>query len=368
MKNTRTLISSSIVSFVIVTLGLFMLCMSRAPQVNYDEPLIDGGGVASDSVQVSDEDFLKLLDEASGDNSQTDDTQQLEEDNSNVGDDSQLSDIWNEGTGENTAPDQSSESGDEGMAEILRLLDVGDDSGDLSASGQDDGGQQFAAKEYGESGGSSENASPSANSANDLAEEIDRLEGVLSDRSSEIQSLQTEIDDYNKKIAEFETDVSSPTASNTIQKASYQETSASEEAESEAYETQSSAPSFSSDDFEANYNSVMELCRSHQYAQAIDGFYALLQQNSHHDLADNCQYWLGECYYARGDYFQAVVEFNKVLAFESPDKKDDAQLMLGLAFMKIGETNMARSELDWLLSCYDASEYINKANFYLDKL
>ncbi|MFZ5516551.1 MAG: tetratricopeptide repeat protein [Candidatus Zhuqueibacterota bacterium] len=364
MKNTRTLISSSIVSFVIVTLGLFMLCMSRAPHVNYDEPLIDGGGVASDSVQVSDEDFLKLLDEASGDNSQPDDNQQLAEDNSNSGDDSQFSDIWNEGTGENTATEQSPESGDEGMAEILRLLEIGDDAGNTSAG--EDGGQKLTATEYGESGGSSENASLSSNSADQLTEEIDRLEGVLADRSTEIQSLQTEIDDYNKKIAEFDSDVSSSAASNTIQKASYQETSASEESETREYETHS--PSFSSDDFETNYNSVMELCLSRQYPQAIDGFYALLQQNPHHDLADNCQYWLGECYYARGDYFQAVAEFNKVLAFESPDKQDDAQLMLGLAFMKIGERNMARSELDWLLSCYDASEYVNKANFYLERL
>lgn len=366
MKNTRTLISSSIVSFIIVTLGLFMLCMSRAPEINYDEPLIEGGGVEFDSVDVNDADFLKLLEDANAEGASTENDQIMGENNGGVGDDNPFADILNDDTGESNSFDQSSESGDEGMAEILRLLEIDDTGGSNSNPSSDDGFQQLAVTEYGESSGGAEQSELSAGAVDDLSEEIDRLEGVLTNRSSQIESLQVAINDYDQKIANFDSEIDSPNAGATVQKTSYYETSPSEESDAGEYETQT--PAFSSDDFELNYNSVLELSQSHQYQQAIDGFFALLQQNPRHHLADNCQYWIGQCYYAKGNYFQAVVEFNKVFAFESPDKKDDAQLMLGLAFMKIGESNIARTELDWLVSCYDASEYINKATYYLAKL
>ena len=368
MKNTRTLISSSIVSFIIVTLGMFMLCMSRAPEINYDEPLIEGGGVEFDSVDVNDEDFLKLLNEANAEGSLTEDDQQLGANNEDVGNDDLFSDILNEDIGESNSFDQSSESGDEGMEEILRLLELGDDGSSSSNafSNQDDGMQELAATEFGESSGQSEQANISASPANDLSEEISRLEGVLSNRSSQIESLQVAINEYDQEIADFDSEFNSPYATTPVQKTSYYETSPSEESESGDFEAQTTT--FSSDDFELNYDGVLELCHNHQFQLAIDGFSALLQQNPRHHLADNCQYWIGECYYAQGKYFQAVAEFNKIFAFESPDKKDDAQLMLGLAFMRIGEANIARSELDWLVSCYDASEYLNKANYYLERL
>lgn len=368
MKNTRTLISSSIVSFIIVTLGLFMLCMSRAPEINYDEPLIEGGGVEFDSVDVNDADFLKLLEEANAEVPSSDDDQLMGENSENVDDDNPFADILNEDSGEGSNFEQSSESGDEGMAEILRLLELEDDgSGSTDEFSTDNSEmQEFAATEYGESAGGAEQAEFSAGAVDELSEEINRLEGVLSSRSSQIESLQVAINEYDQKIEEFDTALDYPNATNNVQKAGYFETSSAEESAAGEYET--GEPAFQSDDFELNYNTFLELSHNHQYQQAIDGFFALLQQNPRHHLADNCQYWIAQCYYSQGDYFQAVVEFNKLFAFESPDKKDDAQLMLGLAFMKIGESNIARTELDWLVSCYDASEYLNKAHYYLAKL
>ncbi len=61
MKNTRTLISSSLVSLIIVLLGMFMLCMSQAPRISFDEPLVEGGGVASDSVNSEDQELINML-------------------------------------------------------------------------------------------------------------------------------------------------------------------------------------------------------------------------------------------------------------------------------------------------------------------
>jgi len=109
----------------------------------------------------------------------------------------------------------------------------------------------------------------------------------------------------------------------------------------------------------------LSLFQNHQYDQAIDAFFQLLQQDPRHSLADNCQYWLGECRFAQGKYYHAVAEFNKVFAYDVPDKQDDAQLMLGLAYLKLGEMSSARTEFDWLVSCYASSEYVNTAHRYL---
>jgi TolA-binding protein len=93
-----------------------------------------------------------------------------------------------------------------------------------------------------------------------------------------------------------------------------------------------------------------------------------VEKNSKNALADNCQYWIGESRFAQGKFYQAIAEFTKVFAFEDGDKQDDAQLMLGMAFMKLGDINSARVEFDWLVSCYSSSEYGKQAGAYLGQL
>jgi TolA-binding protein len=123
----------------------------------------------------------------------------------------------------------------------------------------------------------------------------------------------------------------------------------------------------------AMYNSEYGLA----YQDALDDFYVrrfdsairklqgLLRSNDKNELADNCQYWIGECYYAMGRYYEAVAEFQKVYAFARSNKTPDAQLMIGLAFLKTGEKDMARAELNMLLSFDPQSASAKKAQRYL---
>jgi TolA-binding protein len=123
----------------------------------------------------------------------------------------------------------------------------------------------------------------------------------------------------------------------------------------------------------AMYNSEYGLA----YQDALDDFYvrrfdsairkfrALLQNNDRNELADNCQYWIGECYYAMGKYYDAVAEFQKVYAFAKSNKTTDAQLMIGLAFLKTGEKDMARAEFSMLVSFDPRSASAKKAQRYL---
>jgi tol-pal system protein YbgF len=102
-----------------------------------------------------------------------------------------------------------------------------------------------------------------------------------------------------------------------------------------------------------------------RFDSAIRKFQALLRSNDKNDLADNCQYWIGECYYAMGRYYEAIAEFQKVYAFAKSNKTPDAQLMIGLAFLKNGEKDMARAELNIVLSFDPRSASAQKAQRYL---
>ncbi len=360
MKNTRTLISSSIVSFIIIILGLFMLCMSRAPKITFDEPLIEGGGVEYDSVGVQDQDFLSLLNEADDEKTLTENTEQ-----SASMDDDFLS-LLNENDLNSNSNDQSFENGDEGMEEILRLLELDDDTGseNQNKTEETDWLQELVAIESNETSSQPGGTSSSENEAIDqLSKEVEKLEEVLSNKSTQVESLQIAINQYDQRISDYQQQSSYGKDRTPIRTVSHYEATSTEPPTYDNYS--GSSDNYISSDFKESYNTALEMFQNHQYQQAIDGFFRLLQQNSRNPLADNCQYWIGECRYAQGKYYQAVVEFNKVFVYDEPDKQDDAQLMLGLTFMKMGELNSARSELDWLVACYSSSEYVNTAHRYL---
>ncbi|UCE04512.1 MAG: tetratricopeptide repeat protein [bacterium] len=360
MKNTRTLIGSSIVSLIIIVLGMFMLCMSRAPKISFDEPLIEGGGVAYDSVGVDD---MTL-------------TENNEESTSS--DDDILS-FLNENEVSTETYNQSSESGDEGMEEILQLLELDDDSGaenqnnnseetdwlqELSETDAGESSNQVSGTNSGEGTNQvSGTNSPEMEAIDELSKEVAQLENALADKSTQVENLQAEINDYDQRISDYGSQGSSHSANRTpVRKVSYYEPTTQESGYSANTDI---GGTYVSGDFEQSYNAALDLFQNHHFQQAIDAFFQLLQQNSRHTLADNCQYWLGECRYAQGQYYQAVADFNKVFAYDAPDKQDDAQMMLGLVYLKLGELNSARNEFDWLVSCYASSEYVNTANRYL---
>lgn len=78
------------------------------------------------------------------------------------------------------------------------------------------------------------------------------------------------------------------------------------------------------------------------YAEAGSAFTAFLKQHPNDPLADNARYWLGESYYARGDYTRAAEAF--LDAYEkgrSAAKGPDSLLKLGLSLDKLDKKKEA---------------------------
>jgi tol-pal system protein YbgF len=82
---------------------------------------------------------------------------------------------------------------------------------------------------------------------------------------------------------------------------------------------------------EALYHDAFKLLQDGDYAGAERGFKAFVQRNPQHVLAGNAQYWLGETYYARRDYQNAMVAFAEGYKnYKASPKGPDNLLKLGV--------------------------------------
>ncbi len=121
-------------------------------------------------------------------------------------------------------------------------------------------------------------------------------------------------------------------------------------------------------DYASRYAYARDLYEQRSYREAAKTFSNLLAENDKNSLADNAQYWIGESYYGLGNYAQAAAEFEKVFTFPRSDKNDDAQLKIGLCYLRMGDRQQARNSLEQLLGTYPNSEYAGKARQYLERL
>lgn len=114
-----------------------------------------------------------------------------------------------------------------------------------------------------------------------------------------------------------------------------------------------------------HYQNALRTFDKRAYGTAKDMFSDLLKKFPKGDYSDKAQYWVGECFYAKADYANAIAAFNKVLKYKKTSKADDSQLKLGLCYLRMGKNGMAADEFKRLINRYPASEYVPRAEKYL---
>jgi len=115
------------------------------------------------------------------------------------------------------------------------------------------------------------------------------------------------------------------------------------------------------------YQEALDVFHQHEYRQAINQFEQLLATDMNNDLSDNAQYWIGECYYAMGQYQEAIMAFEKVFTFRFSNKNDYAQFKIGQSYFKMGDKERANQEFQQLLDTYPDSELVARTRSYLSK-
>ena len=129
-----------------------------------------------------------------------------------------------------------------------------------------------------------------------------------------------------------------------------------------------SANASNPDDYIREYQSGMDAFHNREYKSAISIFEGLLQQSTSHCYADNAQYWIGESYFAMGQYREAIVAFEKVFTFKFSNKNDYAQFKIGQCYFKLGDKQKARNEFQTLLDNYKRPELLDRAKDYLAQM
>lgn len=85
------------------------------------------------------------------------------------------------------------------------------------------------------------------------------------------------------------------------------------------------------------YHDAMKKLQDGDNAGAERGFKTFLQSHPKHTLAGNAQYWLGESYYARKDYQNAMTAFAEgYKTYKASPKGPDNLLKLGITLAVLG--------------------------------
>lgn len=109
------------------------------------------------------------------------------------------------------------------------------------------------------------------------------------------------------------------------------------------------------------YHQALADCRSQHYSQAMEVFRQILRYSGTHDLKDNAQYWLAECYYAQREYVQALEEFQRVKGqFPESNKTFDAELKVAYSHYHLGHIAETREQLLQLSKDWPQQEYRSK--------
>jgi tol-pal system protein YbgF len=139
-------------------------------------------------------------------------------------------------------------------------------------------------------------------------------------------------------------------------------------AEAKAAEAKAKEPkeSRATDDYRAALDTLREKKQPKEARRLFEVFRVKYPRS---DLADNAAYWLGETYFAEGQWAAAIDAFAKLLAdHPGSDKIPDALLRTGGAWLKLDKRREAQDVLARLARDYPGSEARGEADKLLSTL
>lgn len=110
----------------------------------------------------------------------------------------------------------------------------------------------------------------------------------------------------------------------------------------ESIETVALAPGAATESPESLYERSNESLLRRQFGDAEAGFSTFLQKYPDHSLSGSAQYWLGETFYAQGDYKRAAANFLQgYKKYPKSRRAPDSLLKLGISLNRLGQSEQA---------------------------
>ncbi|MDZ7722740.1 MAG: tetratricopeptide repeat protein [candidate division KSB1 bacterium] len=177
----------------------------------------------------------------------------------------------------------------------------------------------------------------------DIPTTLNKMEMSLDQKSKKLDSLRQVLEDRGERLDQLENKMRSAKSGGSV-----------------------SGGTSGSSGFSNAYRQARSQFEQKNYQACIQSMQTLLQNYPSSNMADNCQYWIAESYFGLGQYEKAVIEFQKVFAYEPTDKHDDAQLMIALSYRRMGQTEQAQQAFQSFLDSYPDSEYIGLVRKYMN--
>jgi len=118
-----------------------------------------------------------------------------------------------------------------------------------------------------------------------------------------------------------------------------------------------------------NYRNALMLYGKGRIAESRAAFQQIFDADPSGELADNALYWIGESYFAAGDYANAMRFYSRVMKeYAEQNKAPDAMFKMGLAFERTGDLAMARQTFDDTIKRYPYSTPAASARLELKRI
>jgi len=106
-----------------------------------------------------------------------------------------------------------------------------------------------------------------------------------------------------------------------------------------------------------------------KHAAARAAFQQVFDADPSGQLADNALFWIGETYFATGDFKNAMRYYARVTnEYADQNKAPDAMFKTGIAFEKIGDLGMARRTFEECIRKYPYSTSAASATAELKRI
>lgn len=186
---------------------------------------------------------------------------------------------------------------------------------------------------------------------NELQQEVAQLKGQLQSQERAIKTLQSQqqslYQNMNTQIKQLQNQITTPNNSGQVLNNGSMPNNkqSSEPAPVNKSLTQASVSSPKRSDTEV-YQAAFSRLMNKQYSSAQQGFNSYLRDYPNGKYSGNVNYWLGEIALIQKRYPQAETAFSEVVNhYQKSGKLVDASYKLAITHLKMGKSNLAKTEL-----------------------
>lgn len=118
-----------------------------------------------------------------------------------------------------------------------------------------------------------------------------------------------------------------------------------------------------------DYRKAITLFGGGRHADARAAFEAIFNADQGGDLADNALFWIGETYFAAGDYTNAMRYYRRIVTdYSDQNKAPDALLKTALSLARTGDLALARKTLQQVIADFPYSTAASSAKAELQRI